>query len=350
MSWVKFILFSWVRARFLQVEKEENVMKSLIKIRGIGTLFLIILLPVFLSIYGCGGGGGGGGAPAGVLYTGSTSQATIDETNAVDIAEGAYTGGEIGGTIGSVGSVQEIGVDRPRYLQIARAIEEAIRQIDVHAPSGVVESGAIVSVSEDIYGACGGSAKYEVEADDTSGVFSGNMKFISFCSEGVTLSGTADFSGTININTEQLSQFTLTFNNLTATLGSDSLTLDGDITYNFGPPAAVTMDMRQRDNASGKVYWVSDFVMTVSEGTGYIQFEASGRFYNPDYGYVELSTPTPFRINSGQNWPSEGVMILAGANNTKARLTVNSATTFVVEADADGDGTYEWSSGDLNWQ
>ena len=184
------------------------------------------------------------------------------------------------------------------------------------------------------------------------------MNFNSFCSEGVTLSGTADFSGTININTEQLSQFTLTFSNLTATLGSDSLTLDGDITYNFGPPAAVTMDMRQRDNASGKVYWVSDYVMTVSEGLDYIEFAVSGRFYDPDYGYVELSTPTPFRIYSGQDWPSQGVMICTGNNNTKAHLMVMPSapppsptpSTFAVSADTNGDGIYDWYVDNLNWQ
>lgn len=328
-------------------------MKSLIKIRGIGTPFLVILLPVFLSIYGCGGGGGGGGgASSGIAYSGITSQAIIDQTNATDIAEGAYTGGKIGGSsIGSVGSVQEIDVDHPRYLYLARAMEEAIRKIDVHAPPGVVESGAIVSENGNFTGDCGGNASYAVQLDNLTGDFSGNINFNSFCSEGTTLSGAATFSGTYNIPADQFNQFTFTFDSLTATLGTDSFTFNGSLAYVFQSSTSVTatMEMHLRDNATGKVYWVNNYAMAISEGPGYIQFEVSGRFYDPDYGYVELSTPTPFHINSGQSWPSQGVMILTGKNGTKARLTVNSAATFVVEWDADGNGSYEGTSGNLNW-
>jgi len=39
-------------------------MNSLTKIRKIGMLFLILLLPALIPMYGCGGGGGGGGDSA----------------------------------------------------------------------------------------------------------------------------------------------------------------------------------------------------------------------------------------------------------------------------------------------
>jgi hypothetical protein len=336
-------------------------MKSRLSIRGIGKLFFTTLLPVLLSMYGCGGGGGdGGGASSGTTgttYSGITTQATIDQTNATDIATGAYTGGKIGGSVGSFGAVQETKIDRPRYLQLTQAIEKAIRQIDVHAPPGVVESGAIVSESDSIPGDCGGTASYTIQVNDATGEFSGNINFNSYCSEGATLNGAATFSGTINIVTEELTQFTLTFDSLTATLGADSFTINGtfDLTSQSPTSFTATMEMRLRDNSTGKVYWVNNFNMPVSVGSDYIQFEVSGRFYDPDYGYVEISTPTPFRIDSGQDWPSQGVMIFTGktgiaAGSTKARLTVNSATTFVVDADTNGDGTYDWTSGNLNWE
>jgi len=312
-----------------------------------------MLLIIFLSMYACGGGGGGGGgASSGVTYTGSTSQATIVQTNAVDIAKGAYTGGQTGAAAGSVGSVQEIEVNRPNYLQLAQAMEEVIRQIDVYAPPGVVELGEIVSESDSIPGNCGGNASYAIQIDDTTGIFSGNMNFDNFCSEGTIVNGAATFSGIYNIAADRFDRFALTVQSLTLTLGADSFTLNGSLSYIFqsSTSATATMDIYQSHNATGKIYWVNNYVMAISAGSGYIQFGVSGRFYDPDYGYVDISTSTSFRINSGQNWPSQGVMILTGKNGTKARLTVNSATTFVVEADADGNGSYEWNSGNLNWQ
>ena len=50
-----------MRRLFTDRDKEENVMRSQLRSRGIGRLFFVILLPVLLSMYGCGGGGGDGG-------------------------------------------------------------------------------------------------------------------------------------------------------------------------------------------------------------------------------------------------------------------------------------------------
>src|SRR3990172_2050504 len=106
------------------------------------------------------------------------------------------------------------------------------------------------------------------------------------------------------------------------------------------------MDLGLADTCKGKVHWVNNYAMTISVDEGYVEFTVSGKFYHPNHGFVVISTPTPFRINSGQNWPSQGVMILTGKNSTKARLTVNSPptttpTTFVVAVDTNGDDTYE---------
>jgi hypothetical protein len=94
--------------------------------------------------------------------------------------------------------------------------------------------------------------------------------------------------------------------------------------------------------------------MTLSKGTNYVDFQVSGKYYHPDYGYVNISTPTAFRIYSGSVWPSQGVLMLDGktgiaGGSTRARLTVISSNAYEVEADTDGDGTYDWNSGSLNW-
>jgi hypothetical protein len=93
----------------------------------------------------------------------------------------------------------------------------------------------------------------------------------------------------------------------------------------------------------------------MSEGTGYVEVEIiSGRYYDPDYGYVEVYTEGPLRIDDGDDWPSDGVLVVTGdtgiaGGSTMARLTALSSTTYQVEADTNGDGTYDWDSGVLYW-
>ena len=114
------------------------------------------------------------------------------------------------------------------------------------------------------------------------------------------------------------------------------------------------MDILLRDNKTIKVCWVNNFSLTLSAGSNYVDFQVSGRYYHPDYGYVNISTPTSFRIYSGSQWPSQGILILDGktgiaGGSTRAKLTVISSTNYQVEADTNGDGTYDWNSGTLTW-
>jgi hypothetical protein len=98
--------------------------------------FVLLLLSSVLVLTTCGGGSGGGGGntgAGGITYTGITTQATVNSTNSENLASGAYKGGAVG-SAASLGTVQKEVVDRPTYLDLALAIEEAIRHIDVHAP------------------------------------------------------------------------------------------------------------------------------------------------------------------------------------------------------------------------
>jgi hypothetical protein len=226
-------------------------------------------------------------------------------------------------------------------------------------PPGIVEAGAIITASDTIAGDCGGNAQYAIQYNDAIGVFSGNLTFTNYCANGSTLSGIASFSGKVDVNTKKFQSFTLSLNNITTTSGNDSFTVIGSITYSFQASSiTVTMDMLLRDNRTAKVCWVSNFTMILWVVTNvvpnYVDFQVSGRYYHPDYGYVDISTPTSFRIYSGSQWPSQGILIVEGktgtaGGSTKARSTVISSTNYQVEADTNGDATYEWNSGFLTW-
>ncbi len=327
-------------------------MKNSLRIMGVG---LAVLLAV--SLTACGGGGGGGGSPAGASYTGLITQATIDENNAEDLVTGAYQGGHTGAVIGNVGAIQtgqSGNVGRPRMLKVSQVLEGALRQVDLMSRSSGSFVGTIYTESDTIYGDCGGSASYTVRVDDETGDFSGSATFINYCDDGVTISGGASFSGQVDIY-EELLNFSFSFNNLTGTLGSDSFTLDGDISVDVtGSSAIMIMTMLLRDNSTGEVCLVEDYNMTVTVGWDYVDVEVSGRYFDPDYGYVIITTPTPFRIYYDNYFPSDGVLVVIGdtgigGGSTNARLTVLSPTTYQVEADTNGDGTYDWNSEILIW-
>ena len=317
---------------------------------------LAVLLAVSLTACG-GGGGGGGGSPAGISYTGLTTQAMIDENNAEDLTTGAYQGGHTGAAIGGVGAIQawETGpVGRPRMLKVSQVLEGSLRQMDLMSRSGGIFVGAIYTESGTIDGNCGGNASFTVSVDDETGDFSGSITFNSYCNDGVTISGAASFSGQVDLYTEELLEFSFSFDNLTGTSGSDSFTLDGDISFdNTVSPATMTMTMLVQDNSTGKVYKV-EYTMTLTEEANYVDVEVFGTYFDPDYGYVFITTTTPLCIYDGDDYPSDGAIVVTGSTgiaggSTMARLIALTSTTYQVEADTNGDGIYDWNSGVLNW-
>jgi hypothetical protein len=94
---------------------------------------------------------------------------------------------------------------------------------------------------------------------------------------------------------------------------------------------------------------MEDYLITDLSGDSEEDIEISGKFYSPDYGYVTLSTQQTFIILTDDDYPSEGVLIATGVGGTQARLTALSSTTYKVEADTNGDGTYEYDSDALSW-
>lgn len=320
-------------------------------------LRLIGFITIFAFLgFGCGGGGDGGGASPGISYTGLTSPATIGENNAVDLANGAYMGYSSGVGVGPL-SVQSGGDRRSAKtltLRLPQILEEALHRADLVSTLVGVGPSATQCGSETVYGDCGGSAYAYLCVDDVSGYFNGYFVYSSYCSEDVTISGRVNFSGWVDLITLEFLQLSLTFNNITVVSGNYSCTLAGTIDYDYTTfPFVVTMEMLHCDNSTGKVHWVTNYEMHMTEGPDYEDVEiVSGRYYHPDYGYVVVSTPTPFRIYDYHYWPSEGILLIEGeigieGGNTKARLTALSSITYRVEADTDGDDAYDWDSGVL---
>ncbi len=274
-------------------------------IKVIRSLFLWIVVAMILPIlYSCGSGGGGGGSE-GMSYTGLTTQAIIDINNVIDIVTGAYSGAGVGSLV------------------------------IVPEKSNLSQSG-----NGSIIGDCGGSASYTVNIDAVTGDLTATYSFNNYCSLGAYLSGNVDFSGKVNTSSGDIIQLNASFNSLIITSECQSFTSQGSIDLNS---TVGTLNFLMRNNNTGKVYKIEDYIITSTAETGYVNIEISGKYYNPDFGYVIVSTDTPFRFYSADLYPSEGVLISSG-NNTKAKLTAVSTTQYRIEADTNGDGEYNWSS------
>jgi hypothetical protein len=346
-------LLSRIHHRFL---KKKSVSLDILALATLASLF----------IAGCGssgGGDGGGGGTSGLSYSGLTSAAIIEDTNASELAANAYSSGNRGLVFGALGGAafngpdpQPAGPGRLLMIDIIRIFHHSLEDIDFSAAAAQNSASTLYTAEDTISGACGGHGSYAIQVNDATGVFSGSLTFSSYCEEDISINGKTTFSGTVNLDTEELESFSMRFDSITGTSRSESFTLDGDVDVVVGGVAAVmTMDMLIKDNALDKVYRIEDYHLTVSEEWSYTSVQASGRFYDPDYGYVTLSTESPLLIHSNDDYPASGRLVLTGkigsdGGPTRARLTALSADTCQVEADTDGDGSYnDYDSGVIFW-
>ncbi len=323
---------------------------------------------VSLLIVACGSGGDGFNVNSGISYNGVTTPATITGDNAEDIATGAYQNGNSpeGMDFGGFALVQDsqgAPITHSRNLVLSEALVKVISQIDFSSVSNDVAISAVETENYSEPGNCGGNMSVNSRVDDVSGEVNGTIIFNDYCEDGTTLSGSINISGTIDGGPGEPSEFTISFTTLTVVSDGDSFTVNGSISFNFDDfyIMTLTINMYVRDNIEGKVYWVSNYELSITTvSSGYysylydVDIEVSGDFYDPDYGLAVLSTSEHLHIYSGDENPSSGVLIVTGATgiaggSTKARLTALSSTTYKVEADTNGDGAYNWDSGIQYW-
>lgn len=310
---------------------------------------LFIIITIFTISCGGGGGDGGGGGTPSITYSGLTTQATVSQSNATDISQNAISGGNYAITMGTSisgavaqGNTSSSGHSLP--FQLPKIFEDSLSKINLS--SGKIIAGAILSVSGNVPGNCGGSASYNLMANDRTGDFSGQLIFNNYCDDNIIMSGGFGISGNYNLNTNKFTTFNFDFQDITFTEGGDSGILKGNFSCSVsGSTVTVTEDLLVKNNAENKVYWFNNYSLMITTGSNYRDITGSGTFYVPDYGYVTISTITPFRLYSGYTNPSSGVMKCTGRNNTSALFTALTSSTYRVQADTDGDNVYDWDSG-----
>lgn len=323
---------------------------------------LALIAVLCFALIGCGGGGGDGdgGSEPHLTYSGLTTPALITEDNAAALAYSALNAGASSSSFTNIAALNDIAPltddAHPGFLfGLIKGLDNGIEKIDYLTVPVQDLSSAMESDSGSINGTCGGSASYNIEINTSTGAFNGAMTFHSYCEEGATINGSADFYGVVNMITEELDSFTLSFNYLSATDGSDSMAMDGEIYMVVsGASIMATMDMMIQESGSDRVYKIENYQMDITEGYPYTDISINGRLYDPDYGYVDIETTTSFQVYDGEDYPDSGEMLLTGENGsaggaTWAQLTALSSTQCQVIADTDGDGVSDYDSGAINW-
>jgi hypothetical protein len=283
------------------------------------------------------------------VLTGNTSAAVINAESAEELAGGAFAGGLIRGATESSASSQkpidtQIGVFLP--LRLPLTLGEALRKIEFLQTSIRIFELNIQTESGIYDGSCGGSFAYDINLDRASAEFTATLSFADYCDQGVEISGEAEVNGIFEPETGDLLTANFIFDNLT----DGFFTLDGEIAIDFSDsPILAILIASAEDNASGQVYGLNNYSMNITEFAGYVEIEIFGTFYHPAYGFVIVTTTDAFVVHDEDEWPASGQIVIQGADDTKAQLTAIDHLHYIIEADSDGDGRYDWESGVLNW-
>ncbi|MGB6410868.1 MAG: hypothetical protein WBF16_06680 [Candidatus Deferrimicrobiaceae bacterium] len=329
----------------------------------VGGLLAVILL------VGCGGGGSSGSSES--LYTGVTSQAELTQDNVVEITTEAYQAGDLASSAvipldQSEPASYEAGSPRAITLvRLLRGVAERVR-VPVSSPSYSLSANAaspmeVVTESDTMFDGFGGTASYTITVDTDTGDFSGTFTFTAWHGEGGgEISGTTSVTGNIDLGMGEFTRMRFTFHAVTMVDGPASVTLTGTVDLSIS--GSSTVEMYFEDNGTGKTVWIHGYTVTMTEGPDanpvdgfpdYTEVVVSGRIYLHDYGYVDVSTPTPFIFNSGSTNPDVGVLQVDGSLGRSAQLVVidgiPESSGYFVEADLDADGTYEWTSITYPW-
>lgn len=313
-----------------------------------------IKLPVYLGLsvvlVACGGGGGSdsssGGSGSTSFYTGVTTQATVTAANAPDYVDlllnqgTAQTG--VGGVLVGVTTTESALTSIKLTQWAGQVVSENVQDA---AQQSSYLPGVVDSSSEDCLD--NGSIDITINVNQSSGVFSGDLSFNN-CTEGSSVTdGDISFSGAIDINTGEFSEpLEMSFTNLSLVDSEAGLDIEseGDISCDFTDMIdlyvfSCTQSIEIRDNIANTGYKFDNFTLTMTDTISSVSLELSGRVYHPDYGYVDVSTITPLTLYFEEN-PSDGVFLLEG-NNSAARITVIDNSSYMLEIDPEGDGTYE---------
>jgi hypothetical protein len=243
---------------------------------------------------------------SGPSYSGATTQATIDESNAQTLALAAFDGVNTG----------------DNEAQLGMLFDDVFSNLQSQK-SGIA-AGVVVS------GNCGGSAIYPDNVDQQQSPITGTISYDNFCLDGGE-SGQLIIDGQISFIVEvennelvsmaiELNDFVLSYNGNTVTINS---------TVAFSQNGVLFETSTELTGSEGRVLKVENLVISGDPLNGVTI--SSGRIYHPDNGYVDISTTETLMFEGCDNGkPVSGKVWLEGSGGTNAELEFTSCATYQV--------------------
>lgn len=315
----------------------------------IANLMIIITL---LALSGCGNGSHSEQPlDPSKSYKGETSKATVSSENAGELAMGGFGGGDIAHIVTSVAKSDHndsnATLNTSKNLpvrQFTQIIKQSVRRMKIAQKA--IKLKAVKRKEEfDLNGDNGGTASYNLDINDSTGSFKGTIKYNQFTSQGVVINGTATILGTIDPNWNDITQLTLSFKSLDLNFGNpEGLTLTGRLSLNkafSSQSETLSMDLVLLDQEDNKTYWFNNYTITTHFLDNGVSQTMTGRYYDHDNGYVDLTTLVPLYFSYGNGWPSEGSVLFSGDSDTWVQLNFN-GNTITIDADTNGDGDIDW--------
>jgi hypothetical protein len=291
-----------------------------------------------------------------VPYTGAATPALITAENARELAVGAYTGGEFGWISSGAGAARMAasGSESSRSW-----VRELYRVIRAGAEAGAKDrtarrasSGAAKTAETTLPGSLGGTLLVHMDLDEKTGHVTGRSQYTDYRDdEFAKVTGEMVFSGTMDAAHVDLKELSVSFVSLRLDTPEGPSTASGFLHFAVnGPEEDLTCDIRQRNEATGEVFWVSGFELHTTTNSDLSTDERlTGTFYHSKYGSVAMETVSAARTGPYEDWPFRGAVAVAGAGGTRAVLTFLTPRVYRVEIDKDGDGTLDQDPGMFQW-
>jgi hypothetical protein len=284
----------------------------------------------------------------------------ITANNAQPLAAGALMGANTTGAAQAPSSAS-ISIDNQQQAIINKTLFKflsAFANTDADYRTRVIKAAssttaniqpmAIIKKTDSIIGDCGGGEfSYSLDVNDQTGSYTGTFVFNNFCSGGATRNGSYPVDGIYILLTDEFETLNENITNLTI----DNFIQTGDVSTDFKgfpPLTVISSNLYNKNSSTGKTYWVNDYAFNVIDtGTG-LEVSFNGRYYDPDFGYVDVSTTTPFIFDYFAEWPISGELLCVGVDSSVI-LTVIDDIVYRVDADRNGDGVYEFYAGQFLW-
>ena len=280
-------------------------------------------------------------------YKGLKTQAVLTGANAENLVIDGFGGESVGGAMMNAAVKGKDGSPSSSknrlVLEYVQILRQSVRRMEI-AKKADLPRVAARKKDYVIEGDSGGAASYNLDINDSTGTFFGVVSYLDFTSRGIVFNGKAKIYGTLGTYQDQIISWTLSFRSLTLKTDDSTLSLTGMLSLGSSLSSyaqVLSMNMVLLENETSKSYWFNNYgIHTAYNGLG-IEQTISGRYYDYDHGYVDISTSSPLFVANMNMLPTRGTLSFTGQLKTWAHLNFFEKN-LAITADTNGDGDVDW--------